>query len=173
MPLTLLQCKIKRRTYKATYNFTRYKNKFDTTNKNQENIGLIEIMLEKLNVTCSEYQDIQGQIKMFELSDLEIEDENLQHSAEERNEFEMSYFEIVGSIKRCIANIRQESNQSIASGDHSVVQVVSNSSSQSSVKLPEIKLPQFKGEFADWIHFRDYFDATIIKNKNIANIQKF
>lgn len=34
-------------------------------------------------------------------------------------------------------------------------------------------MPQFNGEFSKWIYFSDCFDATIIKNGDLTNIQTF
>ena len=42
-----------------------------------------------------------------------------------------------------------------------------------SVKLPDIKLPDFKGEYEEWMTYRDLFIALIDENESLSNIQKF
>uniref|UniRef100_A0A2S2PC00 Uncharacterized protein n=1 Tax=Schizaphis graminum TaxID=13262 RepID=A0A2S2PC00_SCHGA len=42
-----------------------------------------------------------------------------------------------------------------------------------SVRLPEIPLPQFSGDLADWPVFRDRFIALVDSRSNISNIEKF
>ena len=44
--------------------------------------------------------------------------------------------------------------------------------SDSDLKLPPIKIPQFSGNFKDWPSFRDLFEATVIKNTHISDIQR-
>ncbi|XP_055714258.1 uncharacterized protein LOC129808506 [Phlebotomus papatasi] len=43
---------------------------------------------------------------------------------------------------------------------------------KSSNKLPEIKLPTFNGDFAEWISFRDKFRSSISNHPNLSNAQK-
>lgn len=42
-----------------------------------------------------------------------------------------------------------------------------------SVRLPEIPLPQFSGDLADWPVFRDRFVALVDSRSNVSNIEKF
>ncbi|KAF0754056.1 Uncharacterized protein FWK35_00018224 [Aphis craccivora] len=42
-----------------------------------------------------------------------------------------------------------------------------------SMRLPEIPLPQFSGNLADWPVFRDRFVALVDSRSNISNIEKF
>jgi diphosphomevalonate decarboxylase len=44
---------------------------------------------------------------------------------------------------------------------------------QAQIKLPVIELPNFSGNACNWLHFRDTFEALIIKNKALSNIQRF
>lgn len=40
------------------------------------------------------------------------------------------------------------------------------------VKLPEIKLPEFSGDFTEWENFRDLFDTLIIQNTSLSNVSR-
>ena len=41
------------------------------------------------------------------------------------------------------------------------------------VKLPDINLPTFDGNYSSWITFRDIFTAIVIDNKQLSGISKF
>jgi len=41
------------------------------------------------------------------------------------------------------------------------------------IKLPVIALPVFNGETCSWLHFRDTFEALIVNNTTLSNVQKF
>ena len=39
-------------------------------------------------------------------------------------------------------------------------------------KLPNIEVPIFSGNFSDWLEFNDLFNATIIKDERLLNVEK-
>ena len=39
-------------------------------------------------------------------------------------------------------------------------------------KLPNIEIPTFSGNFSDWLEFKDLFNATIIKDEQLLNVEK-
>jgi len=41
------------------------------------------------------------------------------------------------------------------------------------IKLPLITLPPFEGEACSWLHFRDTFEALIVNNSTLSNVQMF
>jgi len=41
------------------------------------------------------------------------------------------------------------------------------------IKMPEIKLPEFDGNFEKWIHFRDTFKSLVHENATFSTIDKF
>lgn len=41
------------------------------------------------------------------------------------------------------------------------------------IKLPEINLPSFSGKYADWLPFKDQFDAIVHKRDDVPLIRKF
>ncbi|XP_028173256.1 uncharacterized protein LOC114362168 [Ostrinia furnacalis] len=47
-----------------------------------------------------------------------------------------------------------------------------NYPSQSRVKLPEIHIPKFGGNYSEWITFRDLFVSMIHKNQSLDNVQR-
>ncbi|GFS55222.1 uncharacterized protein TNIN_167971 [Trichonephila inaurata madagascariensis] len=47
-----------------------------------------------------------------------------------------------------------------------------NEGRQTSIKLPEIPLPQFSGLYEEWSTFKDQFDNLISNNEKLTNSQK-
>jgi hypothetical protein len=45
--------------------------------------------------------------------------------------------------------------------------------SSTHVKLPVIALPTFEGDACSWLHCRDTFEALIVNNTALTNVQKF
>jgi len=41
------------------------------------------------------------------------------------------------------------------------------------IKLPNIALPTFEGDTCNWLHYRDTFEALIVNNTILSNVQKF
>jgi hypothetical protein len=43
--------------------------------------------------------------------------------------------------------------------------------SSSHIRLPTIALPTFEDDTCSWLHFRDTFEALVVKNTSLSNIQ--
>jgi len=41
------------------------------------------------------------------------------------------------------------------------------------IKLPVISLPIYEGDTCHWLQFRDTFEALIVNNSTLSNVQKF
>jgi len=44
--------------------------------------------------------------------------------------------------------------------------------SSTHIKLPTLALPNFEGDTCSWLHFRDTFEALIVNNTTLSNVQK-
>ena len=45
--------------------------------------------------------------------------------------------------------------------------------SSTHIKLPTIALPTFEGDTCSWLHYRDTFEALVVNNTTLSNVQKF
>jgi hypothetical protein len=45
--------------------------------------------------------------------------------------------------------------------------------SSANIQLPEISLPTFEGNTYEWMQYRDTFEALIVNNATLTNVQKF
>nr|XP_022905464.1 uncharacterized protein LOC111417425 [Onthophagus taurus] len=50
---------------------------------------------------------------------------------------------------------------------------ISSGNVENNVKLPQIHMPTFHGNYEEWIEFRDTFVALVHDNNSLSNIQKF
>jgi len=48
-----------------------------------------------------------------------------------------------------------------------------HSNSTSHIRLPTIVLPTFAGDTCSWLHFRDTFEALVVNNDTLLNVQRF
>jgi hypothetical protein len=48
-----------------------------------------------------------------------------------------------------------------------------HSNNTSHIKLPTIALPTFAGVTCSWLHFRDTFEALVVNNAALSNVQRY
>ena len=86
--------------------------------------------------------------------DIALKMEILQHS--QSNEFQPSTSSTVKLPKNTVNETYHQPTQSVRK-----------------VKLPEIKLPEFNGDFSNWISFKDTYTSLIHSNSTFSDIEKF
>lgn len=96
---------------------------------------------------------------------------------EERANFEASYYRTVALAKQIVAPPpapRPPAPRANGQGQQpALVQDGVELAASSSIKLPTLNLPKFDGHYAQWLPFRDTFEALIDKNEALSDIQKF
>ncbi|XP_055543019.1 uncharacterized protein LOC129728597 [Wyeomyia smithii] len=117
----------------------------------------ITIRIEKLDSLWDEFIEIQAEIEC----EHEISDE----LADERVEFETIYFELKGSLSNKLALVTNEFSPLPTSPTALPTQTFG-------VRLPEINIPEFKGDFDEWMNFNDLFNTLIYSNTQLSPIQK-
>ncbi|KAK9744172.1 Protein of unknown function (DUF1759) [Popillia japonica] len=103
-------------------------------------------------------------------NDIEILHDNSEVQVAEREQFENNFYRLLSSAKikvNLFVETVDVSDNSAESTHASDVNVLNN------IKLPQIILPKFNGNYDDWLEFRDTFESLIHKNDRINNIQKF
>lgn len=122
-------------------------------------VVVLKMHLRKHDLLLEEFNEIQNEI--------EILDEETDYS-DERLAFESTYFEIIARMEQLI----EDKTRSINSVSRSE-SVANHSQNSSNIKLPTINLPEFDGNYTNWLQFYDTFNALINENENINNVQKF
>jgi len=125
------------------------------------------------------------QVRLDELPNLYIRFETAQSELElsddtvylvDRQEFEDQYFEVKAKFNEILHPVmdppsRHSSPRSSGSGKSN--HTLRSHTSSTHIKLPTTALPTFEGDTCSWLHFRDTFEALIVNNTTLSNVQKF
>ncbi|XP_062710710.1 uncharacterized protein LOC134288834 [Aedes albopictus] len=117
----------------------------------------IAIRLEAIVSLWTEFNKVQA--------DLETTDETpdaLEQYLKERIEFENSYYKVKGFLsQRCPTPASMPTHNPPAQ------------SHSNHVKLPDVKLPVFTGNYETWLNFHDLFVSLVHSSLELSSIQKF
>ena len=140
-----------------------------------------------VEASLNEFFSIQDEIDEILISGIpkgddadDQENEILNKSSSERTEFESKYFDIIGQAKAYIAPYEYDnrSQGSVRESTQNATRVQPGGSSLSGansvgVKLPNLNLPTFSGQYSQWRQFFDTFNTLIESDASLTNIQKF
>lgn len=151
-----------------------YFDKIDKTEINDAIIAKLTERLAKVEPLWDEFNEIQTELEI--LNESNVSEVNL--NAQNREEFEDSYFDLVGEIKAVLVKQQPErvvddENMSISNRSFPNQSIPRSGKNECLVRLPTIKLPTFDGQYGNWLEFRDAFKALVDSNESLHNIQKF
>ncbi|XP_055614991.1 uncharacterized protein LOC129761299 [Toxorhynchites rutilus septentrionalis] len=121
----------------------------------------VKIRLEKLDQKYQEFEDLQSDIE-----GMEDNEESLVDYQQSRADFEDKYFEVRAGLVRKLTTEHVTPNTA-TTHTNNVPHV------HASVRLPQINLPEFDGNFQNWIPFHDTYVALIDSSVELTDIQKF
>lgn len=110
----------------------------------------------------SEFNNLHNEIEII------CEPQALDEQLIERDNFEEKFYSATSNAKLILKKY-----------DDSASTISKTSSNQSvkcdsrGIKLPDISLPKFKGDFEEWLEFRDIFESLIHQNTLLSDIEKF
>ena len=125
----------------------------------------IKVRLDKLPSILSKFESAQDELECLDDADYSLD----------REEFENQYCNIEARFHELLHPVvepplsRHSSTSSSLSGHSDIPQVHGGSPN---IKLPTITLPTFDGETCKWLQFRDTFEALIVKNTALSNVQR-
>lgn len=119
----------------------------------------LETRLDQFSQLYQEFDKVQT--KLEEIHD--NEDAQIQY----REEFETSYYKTLSLAKLLLGDCAPDlgatpSAKAAVSDDANV-----------NIKLPQIRLPTFNGNYLNWLEFRDTFESLINNDIKIGAVQKF
>lgn len=121
--------------------------------------------LERIKKMFNEFDTLQNELEMLS----EIPDE--QYS--ERQIFEAQYFSLVAAAQELLDACSKKQQVQEGSEFEDPRSGESCSHSKNCFHLPKINIPQFNGDYQNWLEFRDTYISMIHKNDNLDNISKF
>ncbi|XP_066585561.1 uncharacterized protein [Prorops nasuta] len=111
---------------------------------------------------------------LFNITQSKIEaSEGQGEQVEEREAFETMYFKTISTGKRLLNTTvgNRDNTSRMPSPPHTCEE--NGNTMISNIRLPTLNLPMFDGSYAQWLPFRDTFQALINENIALNNIQKF
>ena len=130
----------------------------------------------KLNDIQVRFDELPNIYNKYEIAQSELELSDDTDYSVDRQQFEDQYFEVKAKFNELLHPVvdppsRHSSPRSSLSG-HSNHTPRSDTSS-THIELPTIALPTFEGDTCSWLQFRDTFEALIVNNTTLSNVQKF
>jgi hypothetical protein len=139
-----------------------------TKNKDvRTDVTCFETQLEMLNAVYQKYCSAQDEIEncLIELHDIE--------DNENRDTIDEQFFEACVILKNKIKQFSTNFlNTSMSPGATAPIPL-QQSFPKVEVKLPQINIQPFKGSSTEWASFLQIFDALIIKNDLLSDVQRF
>ena len=128
----------------------------------------------KLNEIEVRFDELPNIYNKFETAQSELELSGDSDHSVDRQQFEDQYFEVKARFNELLHPVVDLSPSRHSSPRSSLSENASQSHASSvNIKLPVIALPVFNGETCSWLHFRDTFEALIVNNTTLSNVQKF
>ncbi|XP_072389376.1 uncharacterized protein [Diabrotica undecimpunctata] len=127
-------------------------------NADAETDGLqFQLRHTELKTCYLKYEDVMDQIEEIDETDSETEDRVL---------MEEKYFSTLAGLQHKMEALKLPSHSLISNDTPPTV-------ATAKVRLPEITMQVFSGNFADWNAFYQLFETLIINNVELNNVQKF
>jgi len=134
----------------------------------------IETGERKINDIQFRFYELPNIFNKFETAQTEVElSDDSDHSID-RQQFEDQYFEVKARCTEILHPVVESHSRfnsppgSISDQGHSV-----HSNNSSHIRLPTIALPTFASDTCSWLHFRDTFEALVVNNTFLCNVQRF
>ncbi|XP_055623776.1 uncharacterized protein LOC129767178 [Toxorhynchites rutilus septentrionalis] len=132
----------------------------ESSDDNRDRI-MLQVRLENLDTIWRELESVQAGLECEVTSE-----EGMNQNACHRTSYENKYFRIKAGLLSKLSPFLP--NENIPQTPHAMV-----SSSLKGLKLPTVALPEFDGDFKQWLAFHDTVLALIHSNSDVPDIQKF
>ena len=149
---------IKRRAV-AKASLTRLQNFIEA---GDQKINAIQVGFNKLSDIFNKYDSAQDELECLDEPDYTLD----------REEFENQYYQVEAKLNELLHPVI-ESPLSRYSSLRSRMSGRSNNSPRSHVSSAHIKLSAFECDTCSWLHYRETFEALIVNNTALSNVQKF
>ncbi|XP_025263732.1 uncharacterized protein LOC112637714 [Camponotus floridanus] len=136
---------------------------------------VVEARLEKLIELWDKFEELQSSLESIQ--EILTEEEELQEaqsdSEAKRAAFEAMYYDVAAKAHGIIdrANKARE-HRTLELNQGNNRQDERNYVRRAKPKLPEIKLPEFRGEYTKWMFFKNSFESTIRNDEDLSPVQK-
>ncbi|XP_062557415.1 uncharacterized protein LOC134222287 [Armigeres subalbatus] len=126
------------------------------------NQGQVQSRLDKLEATWDDFHELQE-----EIYELDGKGEYEQEANNAYAEFETQYYELRASYLEKLAPPAPIPNMDNSIRNNSALGL------HTGVRLPQISLPEFDGDFKGWLSFKSTFVSLIHDSNELSDVQKF
>jgi hypothetical protein len=118
-------------------------------------------------------EELPNIFNKFEIAQTELETTDDGDHSKGREQYEEQYYQVKSRFSELLhpVNIHSSPDNSSEQGSSSSTHSTHTGSSQ--IRLPTIEIPCFDGNVCKWLHYKDTFEALIVNNKSLSNVQKF
>lgn len=118
----------------------------------------VALRIARLDSLWDKFESVQEEIEMIENDEDDF--------SETREQFHNMYFELKAAL---VAKLPQSST---SQSNPQLTNTIPSANPLLSIKLPELKLPEFRGNPEEWIEFRDLFKSVVHSNTQLSGVQK-
>ncbi|XP_011858906.1 PREDICTED: uncharacterized protein LOC105556423 [Vollenhovia emeryi] len=135
-----------------------------------KNVNDAQVRLARLSELWNRFEEIQNELVEArpEASKAELEAIQAENEAEGQL-FEVGYYKAAARLQQIITEATRADR---AAQTPQPVAERNQQQRRSKPKLPEIKLPEFSGDFTKWIFFKNSFETTIHSDPDLTPMQK-
>lgn len=119
-----------------------------------DNVTISKDKIAELRVRYEHDKELLSDFEKLYLEIIKVSNDPVHDT--ELEDFEESYYKIIAKIDEILQQ-----------------RISTNLNSNAELRLPQITLPTFSGEYECWVEFHDAFDNIIHKNDNLTDVQKF
>jgi hypothetical protein len=135
-------------------------------------LNFIEVSDQKINEIQVRFNKLSDIFNRYDIAQCELELLDDTDHTGDWELFENQYYQVEAKFNELLHPIvdsppRVNSPSGISEHSNSV------HSGTSHIKLPTIALPTFEGDTCSWLHFRDTFEALVVNNSTLSNVQRF
>jgi len=131
-----------------------------------------QVRLQKLEDFFRSFEEVQGTVE--DKIDFAEEERELSEACDpERRIFEQIYYKAAAIAQKIISQGQAQSGARLqAAEDNRENRERTPEITRRRPKLPEIKLPDFDGNYTKWLFFKDSFETTIHMDDSLTPVQK-
>ncbi|XP_062710658.1 uncharacterized protein LOC134288731 [Aedes albopictus] len=119
----------------------------------------VPLRIENIDNVWMGLEDVQTQ-----LEELDVTEEGREQNNQIRSKFESVYFKVKAALNSLLPASPIQTPNAIPNPPANLL---------SGIKLPTISLPEFDGDYNQWLAFHDTFVALIHGNADVPDVQKF
>ncbi|XP_066153587.1 uncharacterized protein [Euwallacea fornicatus] len=151
----------------AKSSITRILNWVEEHKNSESDVAPFKVRRDRIKDAFERYVTVQDAIENLTVEDDAIVD------MEDRFEWEDKYLHILAQIETCIERTSESQSARCSLSNSRTGAPAPHSTNQyTGIRLPEISIPIFKGDSTEWTSFSDLFQALVVNNTSLTNVQK-